>query len=581
MDDPLSLNLVMIAGLFLLGVAGERFFERTQIPDVVWLIGAGILLNATGLVEPDAFDGVLPLFAALTLIIILFEGGSQIVVSDLVRSAPRATLLSLFGFTLTVGFVAVLVQGGVAIGMLPESWGWAHGFMIGAMLGGSSSLIIMPSMALAKVEDRVASLVGLESALTDALCVVVAVAIIDTMAPANAGAAGAGDAAVTLAKSFGIALAIGVAAGWTWMPIMSRLTGSPHAYPVTLAMLLSLYVLVGKAGGSSAMGILAFAVIVGNADALIKRVFSVMGVEWGDKRLELDYEVRTVHTQISFIIKSFFFTFIGLKLTPPWSMIFAGLIVGIALLGARAPVVAIVARGEAFDSRDRSMITVSLPRGMAAGVLATLPMQAKIPDTEGLPSLVFAAVITSIVIFAVGFRKIRGATDTTQAEGDAPGPGEATADGQSDSNPDATPDVPTAPDTVDESAPVAAATESPPADTPVTDALPSSRPTMALAPSEARQALHAELETTPTQQPVGPVAVADTSGTPRTTAGLAPGAPVPPPEPLTTDDDTSPLPGAAPAGFVPTDPSDPNAASPAGPVTIPGVPKPPSGTEPG
>ena len=40
--------VIMIAGLFLLGAAGEMIFARTQVPDVVWLIVAGVVLNATG-----------------------------------------------------------------------------------------------------------------------------------------------------------------------------------------------------------------------------------------------------------------------------------------------------------------------------------------------------------------------------------------------------------------------------------------------------------------------------------------------------------------------------------------------------
>jgi hypothetical protein len=40
---------------------------------------------------------------------------------------------------------------------------------------------------------------------------------------------------------------------------------------------------------------------------------------------------------------------------------------------------------------------------MAAGVLATLPMAAGVPDTEGLPIAVFACVLTTIAIFAIGF----------------------------------------------------------------------------------------------------------------------------------------------------------------------------------
>ena len=49
--DDTSRYLVMIAALFLLGALGEVIFARTHVPDVVWLILAGIGLNASGAVR--------------------------------------------------------------------------------------------------------------------------------------------------------------------------------------------------------------------------------------------------------------------------------------------------------------------------------------------------------------------------------------------------------------------------------------------------------------------------------------------------------------------------------------------------
>jgi NhaP-type Na+/H+ or K+/H+ antiporter len=123
--------------------------------------------------------------------------------------------------------------------------------------------------------------------------------------------------------------------------------------------------------------------------------------------LEIDVSVRTVHSQISFIVKSFFFTFIGLMLEPPWSLLALGVLLGFALLAARGPVVRLVTRGGEFDAAQRKLITIALPRGMAAGVLATMPAYHGIAGTEHLPSMVFAAVITSIAIYAVGLPMVR------------------------------------------------------------------------------------------------------------------------------------------------------------------------------
>jgi len=41
--DPVVRLLVEIAGIFLLGALGEFIFARTHVPDVAWLVAAGIL----------------------------------------------------------------------------------------------------------------------------------------------------------------------------------------------------------------------------------------------------------------------------------------------------------------------------------------------------------------------------------------------------------------------------------------------------------------------------------------------------------------------------------------------------------
>ncbi|PRP90522.1 K(+)/H(+) antiporter NhaP2 [Enhygromyxa salina] len=407
--DETGRHLVMIASLFVLGAVGEVIFARTQIPDVVWLILAGVILNTTGLVDPSALDPILPLFSALTLIIVLFDGGRQIVINDLIKAAPKASAMAVLSFTLSTLGVALILQLAALTGLLPETWTFLHSLMVGAMVGGSSSLVIMPSMNLAKVEPKVSNLVGLESALTDALCVVVAVVLMNII---KSGEASGGGAVLELGENFGFALLIGLIAGWMWMPVLRALSGNPYAYPVTLAALLFLYVVVDNTGGNPAMAVLTFSVIVGNAEALMKMV----GFSLGDKPLALDDTVVTVHTQAAFIIKSFFFTYIGLMLSRPIYLLLLGFVVGLSLFVTRIPAVMLVAR-KGFTDSQRKMIAISLPRGMAAGVLATLPASPKyrIAGTEDLPSMVFASVVTSIAIFAYGFRKVRSEAPADEA----------------------------------------------------------------------------------------------------------------------------------------------------------------------
>lgn len=135
---------------------------------------------------------------------------------------------------------------------------------------------------------------------------------------------------------------------------------------------------------------------MGNAPALA-------GVVGLSKRTRLSRGVEGTHDQITFIMKSFFFTFIGIMLGPPWVLVALGAVLGMLLLAARIPIVAVGMLGSSLPWPARGLVTVSMPRGMAAGVLAMSPAQAGIEGTADLPVVVYAAVILTILLFAVGF----------------------------------------------------------------------------------------------------------------------------------------------------------------------------------
>lgn len=390
--NPVTLFLLSIAGIFLIGALGEVTFQRTSIPDVIWLIAAGIMLGPTlGLLTPELLRSIAPYFAALTLVVVLFEGGAALKLQELSQAAPRSSLLALSSFVTSVIALAAFSMVAAAIGWLPDTWTLTHGLLLGTILGGSSSIIIMPAMAQARLDPKLSNLVSLESALTDAFCVVGTSALIDVMV----GGQGTSPA-LALTKSFGIALAIGLVVGLIWILFLEFLHSNEHAYPLTLSALLVLYVAIDSAGGSAALGILTVAIMLGNAPSLAKFI----GLRFTGG---LATEVRGFHRQMAFIIKSFFFVFIGAMLGPPWSLLALGALLGAVLFVSRVPAVRLATLGSDFDRRQRQMISVSMPRGMAAGVLATLPGARGVPGTDQLPVLVFACVSTSILIFVAGF----------------------------------------------------------------------------------------------------------------------------------------------------------------------------------
>ena len=69
--NPVDLFLLVIAAIFVIGVIGEIIFEKTDVPDVVWLILVGILIGPVlGWVSREGLVQIAPYFGALTLVIV-------------------------------------------------------------------------------------------------------------------------------------------------------------------------------------------------------------------------------------------------------------------------------------------------------------------------------------------------------------------------------------------------------------------------------------------------------------------------------------------------------------------------------
>ena len=73
-----SVGLVVFLAHLFTGI-----FERTRIPDVILLLAIGVILGPiTGLVLPSKLGNLGNVFATITLVIILFEGGTTLKVNN-------------------------------------------------------------------------------------------------------------------------------------------------------------------------------------------------------------------------------------------------------------------------------------------------------------------------------------------------------------------------------------------------------------------------------------------------------------------------------------------------------------------
>ncbi len=382
----------LVAGvIIILGFLGEEFFKRTSIPDSILLLLFGVLLGPIfHLFAHEELLAITPYFAALALIIILFGGGLNMNIHEAVKNSPRALILGISGWILNVLVTAALAK--VLLG-----WRLLNGLLLGSIVGGGSSIIVIALIRKLKVTEKIETVLSLESILTDVLCTVGAFTAINILL---SGEVSLGAALGSVGIAFGVGILVGLAFGVAWLVILERIKGKPNAYMLTLAMLFLTFVVATNLGGNGALSALFLGLIIGNSRPIAKLMKFRTTVS-------IDKDVRDFHCQISFLIRSFFFVFTGLLFgLSSYFSVFFGLFLSAIFLGIRFIVVKMATvKSELHD--HETLMTIMFPRGLAAAVLASIPLTSGIPGSEVFPEIAFIVILTTIIITTVGVAVIK------------------------------------------------------------------------------------------------------------------------------------------------------------------------------
>jgi cell volume regulation protein A len=235
-----------------------------------------------------------------------------------------------------------------------------------------------------------------ESSATDALSVVVTMVLIDLIV---SGSADISRPFIALARELGVGVALGLIAAALLVPGIPSMRDRPHGYTVFLASMLALYGITDLFRGNGAMAVLVGSLLVGNASSIVPRLFP------GAHKLVFAATQTTgvMQDQMAFLIKSFFFFLIGLMFPTNLKQIALAAVGVLFLMAMRVPAVLLATRRMGLGKKEFWFLSAAIPRGLAAGVLATLPMQYGVPGAENLAPVIFAAIVLSVLVFAIGF----------------------------------------------------------------------------------------------------------------------------------------------------------------------------------
>lgn len=404
----------LIGGVILVGFLANLLFRVTRIPSVLLLIAIGVVMGpVTGWIRSDALIAIAPFFGALALLVILFEGGLELEIGHVVRHAPRAAILAIVVFVLSMGTVA-------AAAYYLAEFSWLNALMLGAILGAISPAIALPVVSGLSVRDEIKTIVKLEAAIGEVLLIVSVVLLINS---STTGAAGAASWAWGFAKSFLVALLVATIAGVLWSRLIGWIGREPLSYMLTLGVLCLLYFAVEELGGSPAIAALLFGLMLANMQTVAARIGprfrELFGVDIREEQFILNQFMVNITAELSFLVRTFFFVYLGLLLdftTLSWTLAaWAGVMFVLLLVSRRAGLL-VFSRGSQCSPAELRTIMALQPRGLATAVVAFLPMQAGVPGTELLPLYAFLLIILSNVYMTGGIVFAERALRKTAAE---------------------------------------------------------------------------------------------------------------------------------------------------------------------
>ena len=243
-DEPIAAApiILLAAGVVIfLGVAGEAFFKKTGIPDVAFLMILGVIIGPVfGIIQAEAVIQVVPYFAALALIIIMFDGGLNLDIKHVIKTAHYSLTLALVGFILSVIIISVGAH-------YVLEWTWLESILLASIVGGSSSAIVFGLVRNIRISEKTKSILSFESAVTDILATIIAFILFEAVL---AGHFDLQTLQETIGRAVVVGLVLGFGVGIPWMYISTKFGNAQHAYMLSLSILFVLFFLANSFGES-------------------------------------------------------------------------------------------------------------------------------------------------------------------------------------------------------------------------------------------------------------------------------------------------------------------------------------------
>ena len=305
-------------GIITIGFLANLLFKKTGFPDILFLLAIGIILGPVLQIFPrETLLPIIPYLTALALMMVLFDGGLKMSLYKVLSQSARSAILAI----LYISFVTIGIS---LIAYTFLGLEWLEALMLGPMVAGTSSVVIIPLMSKLKINGQIGITLSLESTITDILNVILILTLLEMY---FIGSINLQDALSSIVAEFAVGMVAGFIIGIVWIRVLLLIRREEYTYIVTVAMLLFSYAFVEMVGGSGALAALVFGLVLGNDRDIIKILRMKI------KPSSLNYVksfLKRFQNEISFLIRAIFFVFLGLVYDVTGFPLLTGILYGLA-----------------------------------------------------------------------------------------------------------------------------------------------------------------------------------------------------------------------------------------------------------
>ncbi len=387
-----ALILGLVGALLMLAFLANRVFRVTRVPDVLVLMALGLVVGPVlGLVNPAHLSSTTNVLGTLAIILVLFEGGLELDLRRTLRHFSGSLLLAVLAYGFSIALVALIVHKGLGISLTTA-------LAVGAVLGCTSSTVVLPVLQQLGAREPVKVTLMLEASWGDVLAVLTVGLLLGV---GSQGGAIARHVLQGLLTQVGVAVVFATAAGILWSRLLPLLSDARFWQVMTFSIVLVLYAGTEALGASGLIAVLAFGLTLANFPGMDPRLRVLEGELISFQSQE---SLLSFHSELAFLVRSFFFVLIG-------AIADLGSFRGHTLLIAGTLGALFVARWLALqvsrlafrdvEVRERELMLWIMPRGLITVVLA-LQVAAARSEVSFLSALAFAVILVTNVMVVVG-----------------------------------------------------------------------------------------------------------------------------------------------------------------------------------